>query len=177
MGVENGSPAYRAGLQPGDVILSFAGTEIEHSGQLPALVAGTSPGSEVPMTLWHNGKAETRKVRIGTVVEEKLAAADTGAATGGLGMSVRPLNPNERQAAHVVGGLLVEKLREGPARKAGLREGDVIVAVNGALVTDARQLQGLLAIPVGPSRIGAAFDKQRHHRDVAVPSGDVQSCA
>lgn len=144
MGVENGSAAHRAGLQPGDVILSFAGTDIDSSGQLPALVAGTTPGAEVPMAVLHKGKTETRKVRIGAAVDAKVATADAPAASGGLGMSVRPLNSNERQAAHVVGGLLVEKLREGPARQAGVREGDVIVAVNGTLVTEPRQLQQML---------------------------------
>lgn len=146
MGVENGSPAQRAGIEPGDVILSYAGTEVEHSGQLPTMVATTKPGSEVSVQVWHAGRAQERKVRVGTVKEEvasTTAGQDEGDG-GGLGMAVRPLTSAERQAAHVVGGLVVEKLRNGPARAAGVRQGDVILAVNGALVSDPDSLQQAL---------------------------------
>lgn len=108
MGVENGSPAQRAGIEPGDVILSFAGTAVERSGQLPALVASTKPGTDVSVQVWHAGHTQERKVRIGTLKEEVAASAPDQGEGAGLGMAVRPLTSTERQAAHVVGGLVVE---------------------------------------------------------------------
>ena len=166
MGVENGSPAQRAGIEPGDVILSFAGTEVERSGQLPALVATTKPGSEVSVQVWHAGRTLERKVRIGNVKEEVADAAgaqDDGAGTA-LGMAVRPLTGAERQAAHVVGGLVVEQVRNGPARAAGLRTGDVILAVNGALVSDADGLQR--ALQANPGRAASLLVQRGDTRAV-----------
>ena len=164
--MENGSPAQRAGIEPGDVILSFAGTEVERSGQLPALVATTKPGSEVSVQVWHAGRTLERKVRIGNVKEEVADAAgaqDDGAGTA-LGMAVRPLTGAERQAAHVVGGLVVEQVRNGPARAAGLRTGDVILAVNGALVSDADGLQR--ALQANPGRAASLLVQRGDTRSV-----------
>ncbi|MFX7878897.1 PDZ domain-containing protein, partial [Acinetobacter baumannii] len=63
--VEKGSPADKAGLQAGDVILSFDGHAIDHSVDLPTLVADTAPGSSKPIQVMRGGKVLTMNVTVG----------------------------------------------------------------------------------------------------------------
>src|SRR4051812_28350179 len=78
--VEQGSPADKAGLKPGDVILSYNGKKIEDPSELPRLVAATKPGEKGELQLWRNGKAERATVTVGEFPEEvKAAKADAGA--------------------------------------------------------------------------------------------------
>ncbi|MBM4201724.1 MAG: Do family serine endopeptidase, partial [Gammaproteobacteria bacterium] len=141
--VQTDGPGARAGIEPGDVITRLDGRPIQSSAELPPLVADLKPGSEGRLTIWRNGASRELAVRVGAL-EELADAAEPAAEApkGRLGLAVRPLTPEETQHAEVPGGLVVEQVA-GPAAKAGVRRGDVVLAVNGQAVRDAEQLRAL----------------------------------
>jgi serine protease Do len=134
--VEQGAPAARAGLKPGDVILAWNGTPIDASGSLPILVADTAPGSLAKVKIWRGGREQTVGITVGRMQEHKVASAPRqaqGANTGKLGL-----------AAHADDeGVVVDDVA-GPAAAAGLEPGDVIVAVNNQPVKSVEQLTRLV---------------------------------
>jgi len=143
--VEKGSPAAKAGLEPGDVILGIDGKAIDNSGELPAAVATKQPGEAARLQVWRKGETRSIEVKVGSFAEEKVAAADNlPADKGRLGVAVRPLTPEERRQAEIKGGLLVEQA-SGAAARAGIRPGDIIVSVNGQPIADVDQFRGIIA--------------------------------
>jgi len=143
--VQKGSPAEKAGLQPGDVILEYEGKPVLRSSELPAMVAATKPGTKAALQIWRDGKSEKLAIEVGERDAPKtLADAKQAAAPGKLGVSVRPLSPEERKEAKLAGGLVVEEV-SGPAAKAGIQPGDVIVAVNRTPVTSVDALRELVS--------------------------------
>src|SRR5438093_4560030 len=97
--VESGGPAEKAGLKPGDVVLSYNGKPIDNSNQLPPLVAATKPGSKATVEVWRDGKKQTLNLAVGELKEEKVARGRSGGDTergGKLGLAVRSLSPEER---------------------------------------------------------------------------------
>jgi serine protease Do len=135
--VEQGGPAEKAGLKPGDVILSYNGKPLDNSNQLPPLVAATKPGSRASVEVWRDGKKQTLDVAVGELKEEQVARARPGGGDtergGKLGLAVRPLSPEEKKELGSPQGVVVEQVG-GPAARAGIRPGDVITAVNGTPV-------------------------------------------
>ena len=75
--IEKDSPAAKAGLEPGDVILAINGKEIAGSGELPAIVSAMTPGETAKLQVWRSGAARQIDVPVGQFQEEKLASADT----------------------------------------------------------------------------------------------------
>jgi serine protease Do len=141
------SPAAKAGLEPGDVILKYNGQPIGRSGDLPALVALGKPGDRVALEVWRAGKKVDLSAMLTEVKEETVASNDPnagGPAQGKLGVAVRSLTPEERKGASLASGVLVEKAI-GPAARAGIEAGDIILAVNGTSVKTVEQLQALLS--------------------------------
>jgi S1-C subfamily serine protease len=119
----------------GNVILEYEGKPVLRSSDLPAMVAATKPGTKAALQIWRGGKSEKLAVEVGEREAPKvLADAKSASAPGKLGVSVRPLSPEERKEAKLDGGLVVEDV-SGPAAKAGVQPGDVIVAVNRTPVT------------------------------------------
>ena len=142
--VVKGGPAAKAGLEPGDVILKFDGKPIARSSDLPPLVAKVKPGSTVSLEIWHDGKAKETKAMIGTLEDPTtLAAGKAEAGEGKLGVAVRPLSPEEKRSGEVVQGVVVADVA-GAAAKAGVRAGDVIVAVNNTPVKSPEHLKELI---------------------------------
>ncbi len=143
--VPEGGPAARAGLKPGDVIIGLNGRAIHDSKELPPLVADLKPGSEAKLSYWREGRAHEVAIKIGELEERTQTAAETPeVAPGRLGLAVRPLSPEERREAEVKGGLVVERAA-GPAAKAGLAPGDVLLAVNGQPIAGVEQLREIAA--------------------------------
>ena len=143
--VEKGSPAAKAGLEPGDVILGIDGKSVASAGDLPAAVALKKPGESARLQVWRKGGTRDIEVKVGSFAEEKVAAAETpNADKGRLGVAVRPLTPEEKRQAEVKGGVIVEQAN-GAAARAGIRPGDIILSVNGQPIDSVEQLRGIIA--------------------------------
>ncbi len=144
--VEKGGPADKAGLQPGDVIRSVNGQKIVGSADLPAYVSMAAPGSRLTMEVWRQGKPQELVAALANASDKgtQVASKDNKVARGKLGVSLRPLQPDERKQIGVDGGLLIESA-QGPAAKAGLAAGDVLLSINGTPAKDVEQVRSAIA--------------------------------
>lgn len=140
--VEPGGPADKAGLQSGDVIVQVDGQEVGESGDLPRIIGERTPGDTVKLKVWRDKKNRDVSVKLGEQASERieLGKDESGASGGKLGLVVRPLNAREAQRVGLNGGLLVEQA-SGAAAKAGIRQGDVILAVSNQKVSSSDQLR------------------------------------
>jgi len=147
--VEKDGPASRAGLIPGDVILAVNGHPIERYGELSGSIAAMKPGSDASLQVWRQGKQQAVSVKIAELKEQQQTAANapngrsnarqTDQATQ-LGLTVRQLEPQEKEQVQTTGTLVVEDVT-GPAAAAGVQAGDIILGINGKRVKTSRELQ------------------------------------
>ncbi|NID03589.1 DegQ family serine endoprotease [Luteibacter jiangsuensis] len=136
--VTPGSGADKAGLKQGDVILSFNGTPITSSPDLPPLVGLTKPGSIAKVEILRDHKKQTVDVKVGEMPRDKSGqslASDTDGASGSaaaLGMSVEDIDASTRSELGLKAGegVVVSQVSGSAAAGAGLRPGDVILMVN-----------------------------------------------
>ncbi len=147
--VDEEGPASRAGLKPGDVILAFNGQQLAQHSELPPLVGETAPGTTVTLKVWRDKAMRNIPVtvaRLKTGEEEILADnAATDKAAGVLNIQVAALTPEQREAAGVAsGGVLVVRVADGPAARAGLRRGDIILSLDSRAVDNPEQLAKLV---------------------------------
>lgn len=141
--VEKDGPAAKAGVEPGDVILKVNGQAISSSADLPLYVADLKPGATAKLEVWRKGETRELTVAVGEMKTTKTASLRSDEQHGRLGLAVRPLNPDEQKEAGVRGGLLVEDVG-GPAAKAGIQPGDIILSLNGTPVKSAEELRKLV---------------------------------
>ncbi|MCX8085405.1 MAG: DegQ family serine endoprotease [Rhodocyclaceae bacterium] len=132
--VEKGSPADKAGLEAGDVILEFNGRPVTQSSDLPRLVGNTKPGSKASLQVWRNGATKELTVTVGEMPDEPISgrAAKRGkpadaAPANRLGLVLSELTAEQKRQLGVRHGLLVEEVRE--SARGELRQGDVILAL------------------------------------------------
>jgi serine protease Do len=144
--VTPGMPAARAGLRAGDVITELNGQPVEDSAVLSRAIAETKPGRDVRVGFIRNGKPKTLDVALGTAEEEGTKVAVTGDETSAdrLGVQVAPLGEALKARAGVDAGVIVERAA-GAAARAGVRPGDIILAVNAKPVTSPGELATTLA--------------------------------
>ena len=150
------SPAERAGLEVGDIVLEFNNRPVSHSSDLPPIVGRTKVGSRVPVDILRDGKSRRVHVKIAELPEDheiKLSSAGKpkSATANRLGLAVVDLNSEQREQYEVPDhGVLVEEVDEGPARRAGIRKEDVILMLNNEKVKDASHFKRLAAeLPAG----------------------------
>ncbi len=149
--VEPGSPAEKAGLEAGDIILKFDGKPIEKSADLPRLVGNTKPGTRSTLTVWRRGAQRDLPIVIGEFEPEKAAtkaaAPDKPTVTASvqhLGLTVSDLTETQKRELKLRTGVRIESATEVAAR-AGLREGDIILALANTEVTSVKDFEALLA--------------------------------
>lgn len=133
--VQPGSPAERAGVENNDIVLSFNGINIAQSSQLPFYVGQVRPGTEAVLSVLRDGQMLELPVMVGALPGNEQAATGSRPSVprgNSLALTVTELDADARQDSQVLrhGGVVVDELREGPARRAGLASGDVIVALN-----------------------------------------------
>lgn len=145
--------AERAGLREGDVILRFDGKPVEKHTDLPRIVGNTKPGQKVAVQVWRNGAAREFSLQLGESEPDRVAqrpnrAPSQGQAapaqTNALGLVVIDLPEAKKRELKVEGGVQVEAV-DGPAARAGLRNGDVILKLQNIDVTSAKQLNELVS--------------------------------
>ncbi len=130
--VNEGSPAEKAGIKQGDIIIKFDGKEIKEMNELPRIVANTPVGKKVEVVVFRNGKEKALKVKVGEMPEEKEIAFEKEKEKN-LGMTVQELTPElaSRLGLYDEEGVIVRRVEpNGPADEAGIRRGDIIKEVN-----------------------------------------------
>ncbi|PYN34907.1 MAG: peptidase [Candidatus Rokuibacteriota bacterium] len=131
--VTAGSPADKAGIKAGDVIVEFNGKKVAKATDLPGLVADVPVGKDVPMVVMREGRELRLNANIGRLQDESPAKLAETEGKGKLGLSVQPLTPPMARelGLKVKEGVLVREVVEGGrAAEAGIRAGDVIVEIN-----------------------------------------------
>ncbi|UDL93435.1 DegQ family serine endoprotease [Lichenihabitans sp. PAMC28606] len=147
-GVDEKGPGKPAGLKAGDVILTFDGKDVKESRDLPAIVASTPVGKDVPVGIFRDGKSQTVTVKLGRLEDtEKQAAANPKAdqtpalpaVQTALGMSLSILSDDLRKKYSIkdtVKGVVVTDVdATSPAGTKGIKAGDVVAEINQEPVT------------------------------------------
>ncbi|TMA96391.1 MAG: PDZ domain-containing protein [Deltaproteobacteria bacterium] len=149
--VTPGGPAAKAGIARGDVIVRWGDRRVQHSRELPLMVALTAPGTRVPVTIMREGQERTVDVAVERMPAEgrrESRAAPHGGGLEGWGLAVEPLGPDQarRLGLKAGTGVVVTDVADGsPADEAGLEPGDVIVEANRRPVRSAGDLGRALA--------------------------------
>jgi len=144
------SPAQKAGLQVGDVILSFNGMDVPRSSALPPLVGRAPVGRDATVEILRDGKRMEIPVRIAELPEEDQIAHSTpppeSVASTVLGMAVAPVPGELREAMDLEeGGVLVERVAEGPARDARIQRGDVLLMIDNRRIDSPEHLAEMVS--------------------------------
>nr|WP_082674018.1 DegQ family serine endoprotease [Thiohalocapsa sp. ML1] len=151
------SPAAKAGLRAGDIVLAFNGKEVTTSGNLPPLVGAAKVGTEAVLTVLRGGKTMELPVMLSELPEEEAIVVTTSqveqAAADRLGLVVEDLSADEQERLGLPGGaVIVASVEDGPAQRGGIRAGDVIVTFDNEPVPDTKRFRQLLdAVQAGES--------------------------
>jgi serine protease Do len=150
--VEAGAPADKAGVEAGDIIIKFDGKPVEKSSDLPRMVGNTKPGTKSTLTVFRRGATKDIPVTIAEIEPDKPAAKAAAkpskppktTAAQSIGLVVADLSETARKEMGGKGGVRIETATDAAAR-AGLREGDIIVAVANVTVSNVQEFESVLA--------------------------------
>ena len=151
-GVETGSPADKAGVEAGDIITKVEGKTIEKHSDLPRLVGNIKPGTKIAVTVFRRGGSKDFTVTVAEVEPEKVAARSAereekpklSVAGQALGLAVSELNDAQKKDLKIKGGVKVDSATESAAR-AGVREGDVIVAIANVEIGNVKEFESAVS--------------------------------
>ena len=146
-----GSSADKAGVQVGDVIVSFGGRDIATSADLPPLVGSTKPGTKTNLVIYRDGKNMTLPVTIGELPAEKAVQAsldnkELASPPNALGLVVDDLTADQRKQLGLEAneGVVVTRINGAAARRAALEPGDVILMVGRKPVKSVAEFNGAI---------------------------------
>ncbi len=146
------SPAEKAGIKTGDIILEFNGQKLMSSSQLPPLVGASQVDGEAELKVRRGDKERSVRVQLGELPAETVANQATPAAeptrSERLGLQLKDLDDTLRAQLGLSpgqDGVLVEQVMSGPARAAGIRSGDVVLMFNGTAVSSVSALEEQIA--------------------------------
>ncbi|HPK31139.1 MAG TPA: PDZ domain-containing protein, partial [Ottowia sp.] len=154
--VESGSPADKAGVQPGDIITKFDGRTVDKVSDLPRMVGNTKPGTRSTITVFRRGASRDLSITVAELESDQPARRASAAperkestkpapAAQALGLTVSELTEAQKKELKLKrGGVRVEAATEAAAR-AGLREGDVVMAVGNTEVGSVAEFDSALA--------------------------------
>ena len=151
------SPAAKAGLKPGDVVIKVGDTDVKDPEDLTAVVARHAPGEQLTFHVMREGMEQEFTVTLGQRTTARRAGGDATAsekAPGFLGVMTRPLTAGDREQLGVNadrGVVVAGVMPESPASKAGLKRGDVITAIDGKPVADPGEVRQTVH-DAGPTR-------------------------
>lgn len=168
--VEKGGPADKAGVEAGDVILSFDGKPIRDSRDLPPMVGAVRPDSDARMKVWRQGKEIELGIKVGELSGSPAALREARSSAGPnkLGLAVENLSGAQQKQAGVAGGVVVTDV-SGAAQKAGVRPGDIIITANGEKVTSSTQFEALVSKAPGGRPVALLLQRDDQRMFVAVP--------
>ncbi len=181
--VEDGSPAAKAGVEAGDVVVDFNGTAVGSARDLSRLVADVSPGQRENLTVWRKGKRFDLNITVGQSGDEKRAdasagekqsaAADVEVASIGLGLSdiTEQARGDYNIPADQRGAVIEQVDPDKSAAAQGLQEGDVIVGVNQVPVAGASDARAAIeqAEKAGRKSVFLEVSRQGEENFLAVP--------
>jgi serine protease Do len=178
--VSEDSPAARAGLKEGDVIVTYDGKAVEGPRTLPSLVANTPVGRAVPVVILRDGSRQTVTVTVGNLAdsrEARAAPAERGhesRATDKLGLALQELTPElaKQFGLQSEKGVVVTEVRpDSPAAQAGLAPGDVIREVNRMPVQGLRDVERGLARRQDAGQVLLRVERDGSQRYVVIAAG------
>ncbi len=148
------SPAEEAGLRPGDVIVEYEGEEIDLSSELPHLVGRTKVGNKAKLLVIRDGDKEEITVKIGELpAEEQMASVTPRGSTekmNRLGLKVQDVNDEALKKLNLESGVQVVQVGDGAARRAGIRQGDIIAKLNNQSFEDVAEFSDIVdELPAG----------------------------
>lgn len=169
---QDGSPADKAGIKAGDVVVAVNGDQVESPRDLARTIAGIEPGKSVEVTLWRNGKSKNVDLTLGTLPKmDKMASAeptpanpDEGDSLTDFGMTVTTAEDGK--------GLLVTDVESGSdAEEHGIQAGDVILSINSKEVTSVDDVSSAVAeaAKAGRNAVLVQIRRQDTNRFVALP--------
>ena len=173
------SPAAEAGFQVGDIVLSFDGRTVNRSSDLPPIVGSTQVGSRVPVQVLREGKTLELTVRTAELPEEETLRAsgkppEPGTAkANSLGVTVADLSDEKRKELDAPEhGVLVTEVSDGPAKRAGIRAGDLILMLNSRKVKDADAFTAISDSLEAGKAVSVLVQRQGNPIFLAVKPGD-----
>jgi serine protease Do len=148
-GIEEGSPAEKAGIEAGDIITRFDGKIIEKPADLPRAVGNTKPGSQVNISVFRRGSVKDMSITVAEIEAEKVLASAPekkvpAANAQHWGLTVSDLTEAQKKEFRVRGGVRVDAAVDAAA-KAGIREGDLIVAIANNEVTSVKAFESIMS--------------------------------
>jgi serine protease Do len=150
-GVEPGTPADKAGIEAGDIITKFNGQTIDKAADLQRLVGATKPGTKSTVQVFRRGAYKDLSVTVAELDAPKAKGDATekkdkekGASIASLGLKLKDLSADQKRELRQTGGVLVEGV-DGPAGRAGIQAGDVILSLANVQVANVSEFEQVLA--------------------------------
>jgi len=145
--VTAGGPAAIGGVKQGDIVMSYNEVPVEDVTHLRKMVAETKPGSTAKLVVFRNDKTEPVSIKIEELKSDEAPMIEAETETD-LGLTLRDLTPEVIQQLNLKvksGAVVADVDPSGPAFRAGIQPGDIIVGLNAAKINNSKEFESLLA--------------------------------